>query len=63
MTYPPIRKEPGSFALQPNMPDYQECRSSFTWDSVRSELDGLAGGNGLIKRGAWREDPTAPDPP
>ncbi len=47
MTYPPIRKEPGSFALQPNMPDYQECRSSFTWDSVRSELDGLAGGNGL----------------
>jgi acetyl-CoA synthetase len=30
--------------LKPNLWDYEEVRSRFTWDQARSELDGLPGG-------------------
>jgi len=31
----------------PNLPDYAEARSTFTWDAARRSLDGLPGGRGL----------------
>ncbi|HZV82885.1 MAG TPA: AMP-binding protein, partial [Geobacteraceae bacterium] len=47
MDYPPIKKDPDRLAVPPNLREYEKCRASFSWDSVRSELDGLPGGNGL----------------
>jgi len=33
--------------VAPNMKDYDEERSSFSWNAVRAELDGLPGGRGI----------------
>jgi acetyl-CoA synthetase len=34
----------GETALAPNMPDYEEARSKFSWTAARAELAGLPGG-------------------
>lgn len=44
MNYPPIKKEPAAWRVQPNMPDYDQARADFSWDRIRSELGHLPGG-------------------
>ncbi|MCL6608894.1 MAG: acetate--CoA ligase [Geminicoccaceae bacterium] len=39
-----MRKDPASFALQPNLVDYEATRASFSWDAARAGLSGLPGG-------------------
>ena len=41
MPWEPIHKTPSKQAVAPNLWDYEEVRSSFTWDAARNELDGL----------------------
>ncbi len=49
MDYDPIRKPAyPDFAVKPNLRDYGETSKAFTWEQVRSELDGTPGG-GLNK--------------
>ncbi len=43
----PIKKHVASFAVRPNLLDYDETRARFSWDAIRGELDGLPGGRGL----------------
>ncbi|NOQ52922.1 MAG: AMP-binding protein, partial [Desulfuromonadaceae bacterium] len=47
MDWPPIKKSPSSWRLQPNLIDYQQTCADFSWDKVRQELDGLPDGRGL----------------
>jgi acetyl-CoA synthetase len=42
-----IHKDPTSFAVCPNLVDYEKAKAGFTWDEARSALDGLPGGRGL----------------
>ena len=45
MEYTPISKPPiDRMRLLPNLSDYEKTRASWSWDAVRSELDGLPGG-------------------
>ena len=39
-----IRKTIDSFAVKPNMPDYEKEYSSFLWDQVSKAFDGLPSG-------------------
>jgi acetyl-CoA synthetase len=43
----PEIKKPQSFAVAPNLVDYDRTRAAFSWDAARAELDGLPGGRGL----------------
>ena len=43
MQWEPIHKTPSKQAVVPNLWDYEEVRSSFTWDAARNEFDGLPG--------------------
>ena len=47
MEYTPIRKSPDQFVVKPNLIDYEAVRTTFSWDDIRHELDGLPGGKGL----------------
>jgi acetyl-CoA synthetase len=47
MAWVPIQKSPESWAVQPNLVDYQHTCATFSWEAVRGELDGLPGGQGL----------------
>ncbi len=47
MDWPPIKKFPSSWRIQPNLIDYQQTCADFSWDTVRDELDGLPDGGGL----------------
>ena len=42
-----IRKQRANGAVEPNLRDYDAVRASFSWDTARSELNGLPGGRGL----------------
>ena len=42
-----IRKQIEELRAQPNMLDYQNTCAAFSWQAIRSELDGLPGGAGL----------------
>jgi acetyl-CoA synthetase len=42
-----IHKQPASWSVSPNMPDYDRERARFRWDEARHALDGLPGGRGL----------------
>jgi acetyl-CoA synthetase len=45
MDYAPISKPPiDRMAVRPNLDDYDAVRARWSWDAIRSELDGLAGG-------------------
>jgi acetyl-CoA synthetase len=49
MPYDPIAKPSlEQFAVRPNLHDYDELRRTWSWDALRTELDGLPGG-GLNK--------------
>jgi acetyl-CoA synthetase len=47
MVWPTVHKDPSSFRVPPNLPDYDEVRASFRWEDARAQLDGLPGGRGL----------------
>ncbi|MDA3902131.1 MAG: acetate--CoA ligase [Desulfuromusa sp.] len=47
MDWLPITKSSSTWRIQPNFTDYQKICADFTWDTVRSELDGLPDGGGL----------------
>jgi acetyl-CoA synthetase len=42
-----ISKRSASFAVAPNLADYDSVRARFSWDEARRALDGLPGGRGL----------------
>ena len=42
-----IAKDPATFAVAPNLADYDAARASFSWDDARSALSSLPGGQGL----------------
>jgi len=45
MDYAPIAKPPADHTrVRPNLTDYTQVRKDFSWDNIRSELDGLPGG-------------------
>ncbi|MBM3947564.1 MAG: AMP-binding protein, partial [SAR202 cluster bacterium] len=44
MDYPIIRKDVSKLRVTPNLRDYAELRSSFSWRDLQRELDGLPGG-------------------
>jgi len=43
----PISKDPESYSKLPNLLDYEKTRSTFSWEIIRGELDGLPEGRGL----------------
>ncbi|MGB8719204.1 MAG: acetate--CoA ligase, partial [Desulfobacterales bacterium] len=47
MRWTPIKKPIDSWGTPPNLLDYAQTCSAFSWDDVRRELDGLPGGGGL----------------
>lgn len=47
MDWDPIRKSLADWVIQPHLLDYDSARASFTWDSIRAELSGLPGDQGL----------------
>jgi acetyl-CoA synthetase len=44
---PRIRKDPATFRVKPNLPNYDEVRKTFRWEDARKELAGLPGDRGL----------------
>jgi acetyl-CoA synthetase len=42
--YEPIVKAPDTLRVPPNLADYEEACTSFSWDAARADLDGLPGG-------------------
>jgi acetyl-CoA synthetase len=47
MPWEPIRKNPDAWKVRPNLLDYEKICAGFSWDKVRSDLDGLPDGRGL----------------
>jgi acetyl-CoA synthetase len=47
MNQPLLRKKPPTSGVAPNLRDYGEFRSGFSWDGARRRLSGLPGGTGL----------------
>ena len=47
MEFTPLHKSPERWSVVPNLLNYEETRSEFSWDAVGRELDGLPGGQGL----------------
>lgn len=45
--WPTFTKDTGSFAVRPNLADYEATRRTFSWDQARKELSGLPGAQGL----------------
>ena len=44
MQFPPVRKDVAFLAVRPYLVDYPATCAGFSWDAVRTELAGLAGG-------------------
>ncbi|MEW5872970.1 MAG: acetate--CoA ligase [Chloroflexota bacterium] len=44
MQFKPIHKDPGKWTVVPNLLNYEQAYSDFTWDQLAGELDGLPGG-------------------
>ena len=47
MSWEPIKKDPRSWVVRPNLPCYEKTCAEFSWETVRRELEGLPGGRGL----------------
>jgi hypothetical protein len=47
MVWTPIIKVACDLKVAPNLADYERCRTDFTWDQARQELEGLPQGRGL----------------
>jgi len=47
MSFAAITKQPATWKIPPNLVDYEQTYSRFSWDETARELDGLPGGRGL----------------
>ena len=47
MEFKQITKIPGSWSVPPNLTNYQQTYSGFSWDQILRELDGLPNGTGI----------------
>ncbi len=47
MTWSPINKFSDTWSVQPHLLEYKKAYPGFSWEHIRSELDGLPGGLGL----------------
>lgn len=47
MIYKAIYKHAESYPKRPNLVDYEKTRAAFSWEAIRTELDGLPEGRGL----------------
>ena len=47
MSWEPIRKDPRSWKVPPNLLCYEKTCAEFSWEAIRGELEGLPGGRGL----------------
>jgi acetyl-CoA synthetase len=47
MPFIPVRKQPASWHVPPNLADYEAACAAFSWDHVRNCLDGLPDNAGL----------------
>ena len=47
MDFKPIDKAPETWVVEPNLRDYDTAVSTFTWDTIIHEIDGLPDGRGL----------------
>ena len=47
MAWQAIEKPPQDWTVVPNLMDYEQTRSAFSWQTAQSELDGLPNGKGL----------------
>ena len=47
MEFTPIKKDPSRMVIPPNLLDYEVCRATFSWEAVRTELNGLPDSRGL----------------
>jgi len=47
MEFKQIRKIPGSWSVPPNLTNYQQTYSEFSWEQILGELDGLPNGTGI----------------
>jgi acetyl-CoA synthetase len=45
--WPTLNKSPQQWRVVPNLVDYDQARTAFTWEAARRLLDGLPGGRGL----------------
>jgi acetyl-CoA synthetase len=50
MGWPTIVKPTPPEKVPPNLRDYSQARTTYSWDVARRELDGLPGGRGLNSR-------------
>jgi acetyl-CoA synthetase len=47
MNWKPIKKSSDTWIIKPNLLDYHQTYSSFSWEAIRRELDGLPDSKGL----------------
>ena len=47
MEFKQIKKIPGSWSVPPNLANYQQTYSGFSWEQILKELDGLPNGAGI----------------
>jgi acetyl-CoA synthetase len=47
MAWEPIIKSSRDWRVVPNLQDYEQARTAFSWNEARRDLDGLPGGQGL----------------
>jgi acetyl-CoA synthetase len=47
MEFKKIEKVPGAWTVPPNLTDYLQTYSTFSWEQILAELDGLPGGGGI----------------
>lgn len=47
MNWKPIKKSSDTWIIKPNLLDYHQTYSSFSWETIRHELDGLPDSKGL----------------
>ncbi len=47
MPWEPILKQKGDWKIIPNLPNYEQTRTTFSWQQAQDELDGLPAGCGL----------------
>jgi len=45
--WPEIDKDPATFAVPPNLVDYEQARAEFSWEAARHALSGLPDGRGV----------------
>ena len=47
MSWEPIKKDPSTWKVPPNLACYEKSCAAFSWETIRRELEGLPGNGGL----------------